>query len=164
MKTTQYQPFWLLKRVLFLSHYWYQKEYLDTSEDHSIANFLSVGKSTLFVSLLVSKRVFGYKWRPLNINHFEYWKSTLFVSILASKRVLRYKWRPLNSQLFEYWKEYSICSLLVKITAQVSGVHIITWKRTLIVYLFTALWYFSHLWATHSTVGLIIINDFLWKQ
>ena len=66
MKKTQYQPFWVLERVLFLSHYWYQKEYLDINKDHSIANFLSVGKSTLFVSLLVLKRVLSYNWRQLN--------------------------------------------------------------------------------------------------
>ena len=66
MKTTQYQPFWVLERVLYLSHYWYQKEYLDINEENSISTILSIGKSTLFFSLLASKWV-GY-WRVLDGN------------------------------------------------------------------------------------------------
>ena len=132
MKTTQYQPFWVLERVLFLSQYWYQKEYLDINEDHSISTNLSIGKSTLFVSLLVSKRV------------------------------LRYKWRPLNSQLFEYWKEYSICSFLVK-KQQRFLEFVLSLERVLLLSNFLQLYDTSRIYE-QLTVGLVIINDFLWKQ
>ena len=132
MKTTQYQPFWLLERVLFLSHYWHQKEYLDINEDHSISTILTIGKSTLFVSLLVSKRV------------------------------LRYNWRPLNSQLFEYWKDYSICSCLVKKQHRFLE-FVLSLERVLLLSNFLQLYDTSRIYE-QLTVGLVIINDFFWKQ
>ena len=132
MKTTQYQPIWVLERVLYLSHYWYQKEYLDINEDHSISIILTIRKSTLFVWLLVSKRV------------------------------LRYKWRPLNSQLFEYWKEYSICSFLVK-KQQRFLEFVLSLERVLLLSNFLQLYDTSRIYE-QLTVGLVIINDFLWKQ
>ena len=132
MKTTQYQPFWVLERVLFFSQYWHQKEYLDNSEHHSISTFWSIEKSTLFVSLLVSKRV------------------------------LKYKWRPLNSQLFEYWKEYSICSFLVK-KQQRFLEFVLSLERVLLLSNFLQLYDSSRIYEQLS-VGLVIINDFLWKQ
>ena len=89
MKTTQYQPFWVLERVLFLSNYWHPKEYLDISEHHSISTFLSIGKSTLFVSLLDSKRVLRYKWRSLNIKHFDYWKEYSICLIIGIKKSIQ---------------------------------------------------------------------------
>ena len=100
----------MIERVLYCSYNWYQKEYLDISEDHSIANFLSVRKSTLLSHYWNQK-----EYLDINEDHsistiLSIRKSTLFVSLLVSKRVLRYKWRPLNSQLFEYWKDYSTLS------------------------------------------------------
>ena len=46
----------------------------------TLYTFLSIGKSTLFVSLLVLERVLRYKWRPLHIHLFEYWKEYSFLS------------------------------------------------------------------------------------